>query len=566
MDVQEHRLQVKLVSDMEKVFPSRKPSEDGAVSRLTALKGETVSFQIAYYGDVGRKQRGTARIKAPDGIRVRVKKVGLVPCAYPCHMERDEGYLTTEPGLYPDLLEDLGEFGFPIISGQWRSLWIDIETTEDTPAGEYPVKIILESRVHASGMRPLSAEADMTAEILNTALPELKIRHTEWFHCDCLAEYYGVEVFSERHWEIIENFVRHAVKRGCNMLLTPVFTPPLDTAVNGERRTVQLVDVTVSDQGYEFGYDRFRQWVEMCRRCGIRYFEISHLFSQWGAKAAPKIIGRVNGEERKIFGWETGAGGEEYRKFLQTFLVSFTEEIERLGIGKQCYFHVSDEPEEKDLESYIHAKNLVKEYLSGYRMIDALSEYRFYEQGAVEEPVCANDHIEPFLKNRPPRLWTYYCTAQPLAVSNRFIALPGFRTRILGIQLYKYAVSGFLHWGYNFYNSEFSLYPIDPYQCTDADGAFPSGDPFLVYPGKDGKPVDSIRSMLMEKAMADLRAMDHLEKLTDRETVMKCLMEEEHGEITFCAYPQKASYLAEVRENINAAIRAAISKNARKLP
>lgn len=29
MDVQEHRLQVKLVSDMEKVFPSRKPSEDG---------------------------------------------------------------------------------------------------------------------------------------------------------------------------------------------------------------------------------------------------------------------------------------------------------------------------------------------------------------------------------------------------------------------------------------------------------------------------------------------------------------------------------------------------------
>lgn len=214
MDVQEHRLQVKLVSDMEKVFPSRKPSEDGAVSRLTALKGETVSFQIAYYGDVGRKQRGTARIKAPDGIRVRVKKVGLVPCAYPCHMERDEGYLTTEPGLYPDLLEDLGEFGFPIISGQWRSLWIDIETTEDTPAGEYPVKIILESRVHAPGMRPLSAEADMTAEILNTALPELKIRHTEWFHCDCLAEYYGVEVFSERHWEIIENFVRHAVKRG----------------------------------------------------------------------------------------------------------------------------------------------------------------------------------------------------------------------------------------------------------------------------------------------------------------------------------------------------------------
>lgn len=565
MEVQEHRLQVKLVSDMEKVFPSREPSDDGAVSRLTALKGETVSFQIAYYGNVERKQRGTVRVEAPDGIGVRVKKVELVPCAYPCHMEKDEGYLTTEPGLYPDLLEDLGEFGFPIVSGQWRSLWIDIEATEDTPAGEYPVKIILESLAHAPGMRPLSAEADMTAEILNTVLPESEIRHTEWFHCDCLAEYYDVEVFSERHWEIIENFVRHAVRRGCNMLLTPVFTPPLDTAVNGERRTVQLVDVTVTDQGYEFGYDRFERWVEMCRRCGVCFFEISHLFSQWGAKAAPKIIGKINGEERRIFGWETRADSEKYRKFLQIFLLSFTEEIERLGIGKQCYFHISDEPEEKDLESYLYAKKLVKGYVPGYHMIDALSEYRFYEQGAVEEPVCASNHIEPFLKKRPPRLWTYYCTGQHLEVSNRFIVLPGFRTRVLGIQLYKYAITGFLHWGYNFYHSEFSMYPIDPYRCTDADGAFPSGDPFLVYPGKDGKPVDSIRSMLMERAMEDLRAMYHLEKLTDRETVMKCLMEEENGEVTFRSYPQKASYLVEVRENINAAIRAAVSEKALKL-
>lgn len=565
MKVQEHRLQVKLVSDMEKVFPSREPSDDGAVSRLTALKGETVSFQIAYYGNVERKQRGTVRVEAPDGIGVRVKKVGLVPCAYPCHMEKDEGYLTTEPGLYPDLLEDLGEFGFPIVSGQWRSLWIDIEATEDTPAGEYPVKIILESLAHAPGMRLLSAEADMTVEILNTVLPESEIRHTEWFHCDCVAEYYDVEVFSERHWEIIENFVRHAVRRGCNMLLTPVFTPPLDTAVNGERRTVQLVDVTVTDQGYEFGYDRFERWVEMCRRCGVCFFEISHLFSQWGAKAAPKIIGKINGEERRIFGWETRADSEEYGEFLQAFLLSFTEEIERLGIGKQCYFHISDEPEEKDLASYLYAKKLVKGYLPGYHMIDALSEYRFYEQGAVEEPVCASNHMEPFLKKRPPRLWTYYCTGQHLEVSNRFIVLPGFRTRVLGIQLYKYAITGFLHWGYNFYHSEFSMYPIDPYRCTDADGAFPSGDSFLVYPGKDGKPVDSIRSMLMERAMADLRAMYHLEKLTDRETVMKCLMEEENGEVTFRSYPQKASYLVEVRENINAAIRAAVSEKALKL-
>ena len=83
--------------------------------------------------------------------------------------------------------------------------------------------------------------------------------------------------------------------------------------------------------------------------------------------------------------------------------------------------------------------------------------------------------------------------------------------RILGVQMYKYQLDGFLHWGYNFYNSEKSLYPIDPYRCTDASGAFPSGDPFLVYPGADRKPEESIRLMLMDEAMNDLRAMYLLE-------------------------------------------------------
>ncbi len=558
MEVQKNTLQVKLISDMEKVFPAIEPSGEGAADRITALKGETISFQLAYYGNVERKQRGMVRVNAPAGIRVNVKTVGLVPCAYPCHRQTDAGYLVTEPGIYPDILEDVTEFGFPIISGQWRSLWVDIETTEDTPAGEYPVRLILESKAHAPHMKDLDAEIEVTGEILDVALPPLEIPHTEWLHCDCLAEYYGVEVFSETHWAIIENFVRHAVRRGCNMLLTPVFTPPLDTAVNSERATVQLVDVIVKDSNYEFGYERFERWVDMCQRCGIRYYEISHLFSQWGALAAPKIIGKVNGNEHKIFGWETRASSKEYAEFLHCFLSSFTTEIERLGIGGQCYFHVSDEPTAEHLESYSYAKNLVKEHLSKYHMIDTLSDYSLFEQGTVDEPICSNDHIEPFLKNRPPRLWTYYCTGQYLDVSNRFIALPGFRTRILGAQLYKYAIDGFLHWGYNFYNSEFSLYPINPYLCTDADGAFPSGDPFLVYPGKNEMPVDSIRCMLMEKAMEDLRAMYFLEKLTDRETVMNCFMEEENGELTFQTYPQSASYLVQVREKINAAIKAVL--------
>jgi hypothetical protein len=103
-------------------------------------------------------------------------------------------------------------------------------------------------------------------------------------------------VFSERHWEIIENFVKVAVKNGQTMLLTPTITPAFDTEVGGERPTVQLVDIAIDNGKYTFNYDKLDRWVDMCHRCGIKYFELPPFFTQWGAEHAPKIVATVDGE------------------------------------------------------------------------------------------------------------------------------------------------------------------------------------------------------------------------------------------------------------------------------
>jgi hypothetical protein len=76
-------------------------------------------------------------------------------------------------------------------------------------------------------------------------LPKQKLIRTEWFHSDCLSTYYKTEAWSEKHWAAVGSFMKNAADHGINMILTPVFTPPLDTAVGGERPTVQLVDVKV---------------------------------------------------------------------------------------------------------------------------------------------------------------------------------------------------------------------------------------------------------------------------------------------------------------------------------
>lgn len=186
---------------------------------------------------------------------------------------------------------------------------------------------------------------------------------------------------------------------------------------------------------------------------------------------APKVMGEKDGKVIQLFGWDTKAAGPEYREFLHVFLKFLKGELEKLGISNKTYFHISDEPEKSQFESYKAAKEIVEKDLEGYQVIDALSDYSFFEKGVVSQPICALDHIEPFLENRPEKLWGYYCTAQYLYVSNRYIVQPGYRTRILGAMMYKYDLSGFLHWGYNFYNSEHSIFHINPYRCTDAAAA-----------------------------------------------------------------------------------------------
>ena len=94
------------VSPMEKVFPTAAPSEEGAREKLSGLRGEIVSFQLAYYAESQGFARAEAEVVSPIRANVKLRKVALVPCEYPCGPIVDEDYLTTAPGLYPDRLPE----------------------------------------------------------------------------------------------------------------------------------------------------------------------------------------------------------------------------------------------------------------------------------------------------------------------------------------------------------------------------------------------------------------------------------------------------------------------------
>jgi hypothetical protein len=546
--------ETRCISSLSKVFADSE-FYDPVVNNGTALWKETYSFQIAFRSSslINPLQ---VTLDSELSPYIMIRAVGLAPSELPAYQDSDANYLRTGPGLYPDPLYPMPE-ELKALPGQWRSLWItvtlpsksDFYSAYPTAGSTFPIHIHFTDR---DGNRVGGETFILT--LIPAELAPQKLLHTEWFHSDCLATHYGVEVFSEAHWELIEEYVRNAADHGVNMLLTPLFTPPLDTAVGGERPTVQLVSVIqTGEHDYSFEFSKLDRWIDLSRKAGIRHFEFAHFFTQWGAKHAPKIIASVDGVETKIFGWDTEAAGQPYRLFLDRFLPELVRYIHKNGLSDHVYFHVSDEPAAHQLESYREASDILKKYLSEFSFIEALSDYDFYENDLVQIPIPSNDHIERFIENGVTPLWTYYCCLQHKDVSNRFFSMPSSRNRVIGLQLYKFKIQGFLHWGYNFWYSQYSRRAIDPFRVTDAGCAFPSGDPFVVYPGPD-KPIDSIRWEVFREALQDLRALELLETLAGRETVVGLLEGNLEEELSFRSYPVDAGWLLRTRERINLAI------------
>ena len=535
----------KLVSSLEKSFLDR-PENMPETRSGSMLKNEVYSFQLLCWADVGEQVTGfNCKVKIQSALApyLRVFSVGFVPSLLPAYPSgTDEDYLTKTPGLFPDPLFPLGDGTFQMMPGQTRALWFTVEP-EGNITGEFPIDI--------SVYDPLDVclgSVRFTLRIIDAELPKLDIYNTCWFHGDCLAVLHGMELQSDAYFELVEKYLRVYVAAGHNTILTPAFTPPLDTDVGGERPTNQLVGVTVTKGAYSFDFSLLRRWIKLCEKQEIEFFEISHFYSQWGAKYAPKIMATVDGRYGRIFGWDTDALGEDYRAFLEAFLPQLTAFLKEEGVYTRCLFHVSDEPSAEQAVQYEKAKGVLTKYIDEDQIIDALGDYRLYESGAVRHPVVSLDHMKTFREHGVTDLWGYYCCVQGDKVANRFMAMPSYRNRVLGCQLYKFNIRGFLQWGFNFWFSARSRRVLDPACETDAGCAFPSGDAFVVYPLSEcGEPICSLRLYVFREAMQDYRALTLLERLAGRNAVESLLTEI----ADFENYPRTAKYYLHLRQKVN---------------
>ena len=540
-------IKIKVISSLEKIYHSDKVPRN-TLSNFSMLKNEKKSFQIAIESE---KEIRAKLIINSDFDKTTVYSVEHIKSDFPMNKTGVDDYFRfSEDSYYPDLLLPINDK--IKVSKGISVFWVEVNANEKN-IGTNTIEIELKDDEETI------AETSLKVEVIDYELDFNDFVYTNWFHTDCLMSNYGFDVFSDEYWRVTENFLKTANEYGMNCVLTPIFTPPLDTEIGKERPTVQLVDVFLNNGIYSFNFDKLTKWIEMSKRCGITHFEMVHFFTQWGAKHAPKIMATIDGEYKKIFGWETKATSKAYVKFLTDFAVEFKKYLEENNLKDNVLIHVSDEPNFSMLWSYTKASKLIHKLYKGYKIVDALSDVWFYKLGIVSNPIPSNDHIHNFL-GKGNELWTYYCSAQNKKyVSNRFFCNDSNRTRVIGYQMFKFDIKGFLHWGYNFYYTQLSKAVIDPFNVSDAGGKFPSGDSYVVYPAKDGTAYHSIRLKVFFDALQDMAALNALEKLTNKAECLKIIEENGKHSITFSDYPHNDEWLLDTREKVNAKIKEIIT-------
>lgn len=537
-------ISVKQISALEKVRAGE-ACNCPEISQTDVLAGERFSYQLRLEGVAPVFVR--AHIESPLSDSVTLYRVRDAVMDAPVIGSRPiEDYITHTPGLMPDILVPLEETAHRVtLDNCGCTLWVRVDIPADIQPGSYPIRIRLQL-TEPGGDSAGEQIKEMQLQVLPVVKPAQKLIYTRWMYLDCIATAHHVQIFSEAHWQLIDRYIAAAADVGVNMMLLSVHTPPLDTEVGTARPCVQLVDIEKTENGYAFGFEKLHRFIVLCKKHCIRYYEVAHMFSQWGAKCTPNIMVTENGKTDYRFGWHVSADDPEYIAFLQQYIPAIIRELDLEGITENTYFHISDEPNAQAEEKYRRVAGLLHPLIGKCKSFDAISDYLFYEKGLVECPVTCIEHIHKFLEHDISNQWIYYCCIPQNVFPNAFLAMPSYRIRILGFLLYRYDIKGFLHWGFNFYHACRSLYPIDPYLTTSGDHAYPSGDPFIVYPAKNGV-YNSIRGEVTYQAVQDMDLCFALEEKLGRAAVVAMIDHATGRLLRFDDYPRSNTFIESLR-------------------
>lgn len=357
---------------------------------------------------------------------------GLLPCCGPLPAGRPALYVrvhaprTAEPGIYHGLLR--------------------IVRKEDT------------------------AEVPVSCNVHRAAVPSLhtaRLGMLNFFCYENISAQHHVKEHSDAWWALLRPYIRAQLRMRCTHIILPPGQPVF--------RNGQLVafDFSFAERIGQIAIEEGAPWL-----CGGH---IAH-WNEW--------------TENEYFPfWDPAAGVTTPEGYLQLrlYFIQWAQIIHKNNWKGRMAQALADEPQVGNASTYRILAGICRKFLPGVPIIDAVETTDL--GGGIDIWVPKQETYEKWrerfdlYKAAGEVMWFYTCAFPAGNAMNRSMDLPLTVSRAVLWMTALYRLSGYLHWGFNYY-----LGPdIWHSACCPHKGALlPAGDAHIVYPGEDG-PLYSMR-------------------------------------------------------------------------
>ena len=427
------------------VFRHTKPTEND-IERITlhTAKNATIAAQLLLR-DTNRAFTvdGCRTAGVPDGVHVTVNA---------------QGYEIYNDGLpYPDKL--LPDVCVNVLPNATQGFVVTFRTDSDAPVGTYTVYVFLQV-TFADGTKT-ERSAMMILHIHKPCLPEPKdsvFGHEYFFDIDAPEE------------KLISYAQAMKALRVNSLYLNAI---PL-LCRGGSKMT--------GKNTWTFDYSALDAFVNLFLEHGsFRYLTLTNIITPVSGEWLTYIDESGRGAGVKLFAEEQ----ETAEAFARAFYGSIAEHFADMGWRDMLRIHLEDEPHTS--ESWLWARAICHEAAPGVpctEPLDTLGMGRTLGD-ACDVPVPrleVFDHDVEYYSGvigAGQPVWCYSCCypIEPWWL-NKFIDLPTRYARMIKWACYAQGITGFLHWGFNFWSGE-SAYGLNPNVRFKGDG-------FIVYPAEDG--------------------------------------------------------------------------------
>ncbi|MFJ1970213.1 glycoside hydrolase domain-containing protein [Streptomyces sp. NPDC087903] len=403
------------------------------------------------------------------------------------------------PDVVGDALEERSSVDVPAYAAQ--PLWFTFHIPKKAKPGTYTGTV----QVKADGRTRTSYP--LTIQVADASVPDPKDYSfflDVWAQPETIAQASGVELWSDRHWKLIQAYDRDLADRGQKVINTTIVDNPWHHQWSLGTRKSQtatpyssMVGWTWNGERFAFDFARWDKYVETARRAGLGpdIGAFSMLAFQDG-----EHLTYTDTRTKKTVYENVDLGGDRWRAAWGAFLPAFEKHVKAKGWLDHTWLSFDERP--------ISTMTVVKDFV---HEVAPTFDDRISVAGSIStEGVASNlsvdwggiDAMTPELaekRHAAGKTTTFYVYGAP-AHPNTLSYSPAVESRMLPWISAQRHLDGFLRWAYNSWTSDPFNQPVY---------IFTQGDEYLVYPGKDG-PMSSIRWEQLKEGIEDYELVAQL--------------------------------------------------------